>query len=218
MPRCASSPSLLVWILVGLLKGLAFGGEPPELVVPPGYASQIVAGAPQIQFPMFGAFDERGRLFVTESSGLDLGAVALRPGGARSLGRGPSSGLVRRFLPGVGGDGRAREQSSGQGVRIEPGQIESVRRSEVSIMPEGLLDAQADQQLRDLFAIQRPIQPCEEMKISSYHLALQSQSAGELAAHGLDSTSWTSCSTPLGIQTTSTLNAPHARCFTPRGT
>src|SRR5262249_15538119 len=32
------------------------------------------------------------------------------------------------------------------------------------------------------------------------------------------STSWTSLSTPRGMQTTSTFKLPHARCFTPRGT
>ena len=46
--------------------------EPSDLTVPAGYAIEKVAGAPAVQFPMFGALDERGRLFVAESSGLDL--------------------------------------------------------------------------------------------------------------------------------------------------
>src|ERR1041385_462607 len=51
---------------------LLHAAEPSELTVPSGYSIQKVAGDPDIRFPMFGAFDERGRLFVAESSGLDL--------------------------------------------------------------------------------------------------------------------------------------------------
>jgi putative membrane-bound dehydrogenase-like protein len=40
--------------------------------VPEGFTIEKVAGEPLIRFPMFAAFDERGRLFVAESSGLDL--------------------------------------------------------------------------------------------------------------------------------------------------
>jgi putative membrane-bound dehydrogenase-like protein len=44
--------------------------------VPPrvagGYVIEQVAGPDQVRFPMFAAFDDRGRLFVTESSGGDL--------------------------------------------------------------------------------------------------------------------------------------------------
>jgi putative membrane-bound dehydrogenase-like protein len=40
--------------------------------LPPGFSIERVAGAPEIHFPMFGTLDDRGRLFVTESSGGDL--------------------------------------------------------------------------------------------------------------------------------------------------
>lgn len=43
---------------------------PPR--VPDGYAIELVAGPEVVRFPMFAAFDDRGRLFVTESSGGDL--------------------------------------------------------------------------------------------------------------------------------------------------
>jgi len=47
--------------------------QAPELVrVPEGFAIEKVAGDPSVVFPMFAAFDERGRFFVAESSGLDL--------------------------------------------------------------------------------------------------------------------------------------------------
>ena len=40
--------------------------------MPEGFTIERVDPEGQIRFPMFAAFDERGRLFVTESSGLDL--------------------------------------------------------------------------------------------------------------------------------------------------
>jgi putative membrane-bound dehydrogenase-like protein len=40
--------------------------------VPPGFVIEQVAAAPDVVFPMFAGFDDRGRLFVAESSGLDL--------------------------------------------------------------------------------------------------------------------------------------------------
>src|SRR5688572_4491383 len=43
-----------------------------NLQAPPGFVVEQVAGEPQIQFPMFATFDDRGRLYVAESSGLDL--------------------------------------------------------------------------------------------------------------------------------------------------
>jgi putative membrane-bound dehydrogenase-like protein len=44
----------------------------PKLRVPPGFVIEKIAGEPDIVFPMFAVFDDRGRLFVSESSGLDL--------------------------------------------------------------------------------------------------------------------------------------------------
>ena len=44
----------------------------PELSVPDGFVIERVAGAPEVRFPMFAVFDDRGRLFVSESSGGDL--------------------------------------------------------------------------------------------------------------------------------------------------
>src|SRR5215831_18435882 len=66
------------WLWLAIVAFFAFpdpptwGAESANLIVPPGYTIEKVAGTPEIHFPMFGAFDERGRLFVAESSGLDL--------------------------------------------------------------------------------------------------------------------------------------------------
>jgi glucose/arabinose dehydrogenase len=48
--------------------------KPPPVKhhVPEGFVIEQVAGEPEVVFPMFATFDDRGRLFVAESSGLDL--------------------------------------------------------------------------------------------------------------------------------------------------
>jgi len=43
-----------------------------QVHVPDGFVIEQVAGEPQVVFPMFACFDDRGRLYVAESSGLDL--------------------------------------------------------------------------------------------------------------------------------------------------
>jgi hypothetical protein len=44
----------------------------PRLRVPEGFVIEKVAGEPDVVFPRFAVFDDRGRLFMAESSGLDL--------------------------------------------------------------------------------------------------------------------------------------------------
>jgi hypothetical protein len=51
---------------------------PPRHAVPDGLVIERVAGEPQVRFPMFAASDDRGRLFVAESSG--PGCTAPMPG------------------------------------------------------------------------------------------------------------------------------------------
>jgi putative membrane-bound dehydrogenase-like protein len=58
---------LVAFLLFGRLFGIG-----AELKVPAGFAAELAAGEPQIRFPMFATLDKRGRLFVAESSGLDL--------------------------------------------------------------------------------------------------------------------------------------------------
>jgi hypothetical protein len=49
------------------------------LRVPPGFVVEKVAGPPLIRYPLFAAFDDRGRLFVAEGTGTNLpGAELLR--------------------------------------------------------------------------------------------------------------------------------------------
>src|SRR5262249_47095113 len=60
-----------------LIAGLTFGASAEQSTgnrfrLPDGFVIEQVAGAPDVVFPMFACFDDRGRLFVAESSGLDL--------------------------------------------------------------------------------------------------------------------------------------------------
>ncbi len=48
-----------------------------RLKVPPGFIVELVAAPPLVHHPMMANFDERGRLFVAESSGLNLRAPEL---------------------------------------------------------------------------------------------------------------------------------------------
>jgi putative membrane-bound dehydrogenase-like protein len=43
--------------------------RPPEMTVPPGFQVELVAGPPLVNRPIVADFDERGRLYVADSSG-----------------------------------------------------------------------------------------------------------------------------------------------------
>jgi len=63
------------WVLWSAGQSPADEGDlSPRLRVPEGFVIEKVAGPPDVVYPMFAAFDDRGRLFVTESSGGDLWA------------------------------------------------------------------------------------------------------------------------------------------------
>src|SRR5262245_20633988 len=58
--------------LLSKLSSTSLSQEATGHHVPGGFALERAAGEPGVVFPMFAALDERGRLFVAESSGLDL--------------------------------------------------------------------------------------------------------------------------------------------------
>lgn len=67
-------PRLLL-LLAPLLLWLPAPAEQPatpQLRIPEGFVIEPAALAPDVVFPMFACFDDRGRLYVAESSGLDL--------------------------------------------------------------------------------------------------------------------------------------------------
>ena len=99
------APPLIAAFLGCLLIGPPgpSAAEPPAadssarvLKAPPGFVVERVAGPPLVEHPMNGCFDERGRLFLTESAGLNLKADDL-------LKQLPNS--IKR-LEDVDGDGR----------------------------------------------------------------------------------------------------------------
>jgi putative membrane-bound dehydrogenase-like protein len=64
--------SVTLLLLVGLLSASSALAQTPRHRVPNGFVIEQVAADPAVTFPMFACFDDRGRLFVAESSGLDL--------------------------------------------------------------------------------------------------------------------------------------------------
>lgn len=63
---------LLLVVVFAIIACQATLAAAPLLIVPKDFTIEPVAGPPRIQFPMFAALDDRGNLFVTESSGGDL--------------------------------------------------------------------------------------------------------------------------------------------------
>ncbi|MBI1915690.1 MAG: HEAT repeat domain-containing protein [Planctomycetes bacterium] len=47
--------------------------KPPPIRVPAGFVVELVAGPPLVKYPMMACLDERGRLFIAESDGQNLG-------------------------------------------------------------------------------------------------------------------------------------------------
>src|SRR4051812_30659635 len=73
-------------IVVVCLTGSELSAQPPSFRVPPGFVVEKVAGPPLVRYPLFAAFDDRGRLFVAEGTGTNLpGAELLKLG--KQLGR-----------------------------------------------------------------------------------------------------------------------------------
>jgi putative membrane-bound dehydrogenase-like protein len=111
-PRCASTLRLVVILFTGLYltapEADAEGGSnqekpgqrpAPPFTVPPGFVVERVAGPPLIERPMMAGFDERGRLYVCDSSGFNL-----MEGTSEILVKNPPNAI--RMLEDVDGDGR----------------------------------------------------------------------------------------------------------------
>jgi len=75
---------------------VASSGGAAELSVPRGFVVEKVAGSPLVEHPLMACFDERGRLFVAESAGLNLPAAELLEKKPNSI----------RLLEDTDGDGR----------------------------------------------------------------------------------------------------------------
>jgi putative heme-binding domain-containing protein len=72
-PRSALAGPLLL-----LLKTLVHGeSNVPTFQVPPGFVVEKVAGPPLVRYPLFGALDDQGRLYVAEGTGTNLAGEEL---------------------------------------------------------------------------------------------------------------------------------------------
>src|SRR4051794_31743871 len=74
-----SMPMLKRLLLSSLFASFPFlaGAEdakfvPPAITVPDGFEIEVVAAPPLVGHPMMACFDERGRLFIAESAGLNM--------------------------------------------------------------------------------------------------------------------------------------------------
>ncbi|HEY2840907.1 MAG TPA: PVC-type heme-binding CxxCH protein, partial [Pirellulales bacterium] len=69
---------------------------PPPLTVPAGFSVELVAGPPLVAHPMLASFDDRGRMFVAESVGVNSRGAVLAENPPHEI----------RVLEDVNGDGR----------------------------------------------------------------------------------------------------------------
>src|SRR5439155_21194915 len=76
---CVLALALLMTGILGMPRRVlalreAGGAEEkmPPFQVPPGFVVERVAGPPLLERPMMASFDDRGRLFVCDSSGFNL--------------------------------------------------------------------------------------------------------------------------------------------------
>ena len=87
---CGKSILILARCLLAGLLGSAVLAEPGKagapkepatgvaaITVPPGFVVELVAAPPLVEHPMFGCFDDQGRLFVAEAAGKNLKAAEL---------------------------------------------------------------------------------------------------------------------------------------------
>ncbi len=108
VPRAARfrgwAPALLL-LLFGALpgRGPLPAAAPPAAAdaalpfrAPPGFVAERIAGPPLVDFPMFASFDDRGRLYVVDSAGVNLLPEQLRKDPPHRI----------RLLEDTDGDGR----------------------------------------------------------------------------------------------------------------
>ena len=99
--KCASLISACVWVVAVSVPAAVRSEElvefePPPLQVAEGFVIELAAAPPLVRYPMMACFDDRGRLFIAESSGKNLAKEALLEQRCRFI----------RMLEDTDGDGR----------------------------------------------------------------------------------------------------------------
>lgn len=112
-----------------LCRAVLTGEILESLKVPDGYVVECVAAPPLLKYPMFACFDDKGRLFVAESSGF-CGTKTFNPEVAQHLKEPPH---FIRMIEDTDGDGRfdrgtifADKLTYPQGVACEDGAVFTV--------------------------------------------------------------------------------------------
>src|SRR5688572_28778032 len=90
---------LVAGALAGQVAGGDAGAATAPFQVPAGFVIERVAGPPLVERPMMASFDDRGRLFVCDSSGFNL-----LKGSSELLVKDPPHAI--RMLEDIDGDGR----------------------------------------------------------------------------------------------------------------
>ena len=75
--KCASLISACVWVVAVSVTSAIRSEDlvefkPPPLQVAEGFVIEVAAAPPLVRYPMMACFDDRGRLFIAESSGKNL--------------------------------------------------------------------------------------------------------------------------------------------------
>ncbi|MEK6246984.1 MAG: HEAT repeat domain-containing protein, partial [Planctomycetales bacterium] len=73
-PRAVTFATVILFVALTNLVQAADDSDfqPPAIDVPDGFTLELVAGPPLVKHPMLAAFDDRGRLFVAETDGINL--------------------------------------------------------------------------------------------------------------------------------------------------
>ena len=71
-PRAQSICCLTTLLLTTLLGTQQLHAAPPLPQVPAGFEISVAASAPVVERPVMACFDDRGRLFVVDSAGVNL--------------------------------------------------------------------------------------------------------------------------------------------------
>jgi putative heme-binding domain-containing protein len=96
---CRIHATALVVALTSAAIDAASSAAPVPFTLPPGFVAELVAGPPLVERPMMAGFDDRGRLFVCDSSGFNL-----MKGSSEILVKDPPHCI--RMLEDTDGDGR----------------------------------------------------------------------------------------------------------------
>ncbi|MDC0276680.1 hypothetical protein OAL00_07085, partial [Verrucomicrobiales bacterium] len=81
-------PFLIFTLAIASVVAFSQEKAAPKILLPEGLVAEIVAAPPLVEHPIMAAFDDLGRLFVSENAGLNLNKAGLeeqKPSSVRLL-------------------------------------------------------------------------------------------------------------------------------------